>query len=117
MKWGWTIAFGDGRQAESIACGRDPGQVNSRGVLTGVLSSFGVPEEKHTAACVLVDKLDKVMGRRGVRRGGSSRLTGYACPEHPTRIYRAVILRYPLARPMVACEPNRPMLMMRECSR
>lgn len=35
-------------------------RVNSRGVLTEVLRSLGVPEEKHTATCVLVDKLDKV---------------------------------------------------------
>eukprot|EP00903_Cladosiphon_okamuranus_P006427 g6289.t1 len=35
-------------------------KVNSRGVLTEVLRSLGVPEEKHTATCVLVDKLDKV---------------------------------------------------------
>lgn len=39
-------------------------KVNSRGVLTEVLRSLGVPEEKHTATCVLVDKLDKV-GRLG----------------------------------------------------
>lgn len=38
-------------------------QVNSRGVLTEVLSSLGVPEDKHTATCVLVDKLDKVRTR------------------------------------------------------
>ncbi|CAM9145210.1 unnamed protein product [Scytosiphon promiscuus] len=35
-------------------------RVNSRGVLTEVLRSLGVPEDKHTATCVLVDKLDKV---------------------------------------------------------
>ena len=35
-------------------------QVNSRGVLTEVMRSLGVPEDKHTATCVLVDKLDKV---------------------------------------------------------
>ncbi|CAM9301523.1 unnamed protein product [Ectocarpus fasciculatus] len=35
-------------------------RVNSRGVLTEVLHSLGVPGDKHTATCVLVDKLDKV---------------------------------------------------------
>ncbi|CAN0448456.1 unnamed protein product, partial [Discosporangium mesarthrocarpum] len=35
-------------------------RVNSRGVLTEMLTSLGVPEDKHTATCVLVDKLDKV---------------------------------------------------------
>eukprot|EP00752_Nemacystus_decipiens_P014338 g12757.t1 len=35
-------------------------KVNSRGVLTEVMRSLGVPEDKHTATCVLVDKLDKV---------------------------------------------------------
>ncbi|CAM9589385.1 unnamed protein product [Ascophyllum nodosum] len=35
-------------------------KVNSRGVLTEVLQELGVPEEKHAATCVLVDKLDKV---------------------------------------------------------
>lgn len=40
-------------------------KVNSRGVLTEVLRSLGVPEEKHTATCVLVDKLDKVCGWAG----------------------------------------------------
>ncbi|CAM9682277.1 unnamed protein product, partial [Choristocarpus tenellus] len=35
-------------------------RLNSRGVLTEVLTSLGVEEKKHTAACVLVDKLDKV---------------------------------------------------------
>ena len=35
-------------------------KVNSRGVLTEVLRSLGVPDDKHTATCVLVDKLDKV---------------------------------------------------------
>ena len=38
-------------------------QVNSRGVLTEVMRGLGVPEDKHTATCVLVDKLDKV-GRK-----------------------------------------------------
>eukprot|EP00904_Undaria_pinnatifida_P007650 jgi/Undpi1/4014/HiC_scaffold_16.g07382.m1 len=35
-------------------------KVNSRGVLTEVMRSLGVPEDKHTATCVLVDKLDKL---------------------------------------------------------
>ena len=43
-------------------------QVNSRGVLTEVMRSLGVPEDKHTATCVLVDKLDKV-GRKGLLGG------------------------------------------------
>ncbi len=35
-------------------------KVNSRGVLAEVLAALGVPPEKHAAACVLVDKLEKV---------------------------------------------------------
>jgi len=35
-------------------------KINSRAVLSEVLLSMGVPEDKHAATCVLVDKLEKV---------------------------------------------------------
>ncbi|CAM9731418.1 unnamed protein product, partial [Phaeothamnion confervicola] len=35
-------------------------RVNSRGVLTEVLTALGVPLSRHAATCVLVDKLEKV---------------------------------------------------------
>jgi histidyl-tRNA synthetase len=35
-------------------------QVNSRAALGEILTSLGVPEDKHAATCVLVDKLEKV---------------------------------------------------------
>ena len=35
-------------------------RVNSRAVLSEILSQLGVPADKHAATCVLVDKLEKV---------------------------------------------------------
>jgi histidyl-tRNA synthetase len=35
-------------------------KINSRKILTSLMASFGVPEDKFAATCVLVDKLEKV---------------------------------------------------------
>ena len=35
-------------------------KINSRKILTGLMASLGVPEDKFAATCVLVDKLEKV---------------------------------------------------------
>jgi histidyl-tRNA synthetase len=35
-------------------------KVNSRAVLSEIMTKLGVPAEKHAATCVLVDKLEKV---------------------------------------------------------
>jgi len=35
-------------------------KINSRKILTGLMSSLGVPEDKFAATCVLIDKLEKV---------------------------------------------------------
>jgi histidyl-tRNA synthetase len=35
-------------------------KVNSRKILTGLMASLGVPEDKFAPTCVLVDKLEKV---------------------------------------------------------
>ena len=34
--------------------------MNSRKILTGLMASLGVPEDKFAPTCVLVDKLEKV---------------------------------------------------------
>ncbi|KAJ1477774.1 hypothetical protein T484DRAFT_1630777, partial [Baffinella frigidus] len=39
-------------------------KVNSRGVLAEVLRAMGVPDDKFAATCVLVDKLEKMVGGR-----------------------------------------------------
>jgi hypothetical protein len=56
-------------------------KVNSRGVLAEVMASLGVPADKFAAACVLVDKLEKVhhiymYGRQ------ASEGTPYTCTVH-----------------------------------
>lgn len=35
-------------------------KINSRKILTGLMASLGVPEDKFAPTCVLVDKLEKV---------------------------------------------------------
>jgi histidyl-tRNA synthetase len=53
-------------------------RLNHRQVLTGILRSIGIPEEKHNDAMIAFDKLDKI-GREGVRK--ELNLRGIVTPE------------------------------------
>jgi len=55
-------------------------RVNHRKVLTGILAVSGVPLDKHEAALVALDKLDKI-GREGVQKEFESRAIAEASGE------------------------------------
>ena len=60
-------------------------RLNHRQVLTGVLQSAGVPSDKHNAALIALDKLDKIqregvgkeLGERGIEQGARDRLLDF----------------------------------------
>ena len=60
-------------------------RLNHRQVLSGVLHSAGVPSDKHNAALIALDKLDKIqregvakeLGERGVDQGARDRLLDF----------------------------------------
>jgi len=65
-------------------------RINHRGLLRGMLETFGVPSALHDQALIAVDKLDKI-GREGVRAELGARGIGEAAAErlltafdHPT---------------------------------
>jgi histidyl-tRNA synthetase len=69
-------------------------KVNSRLVLSEVLSSLGVPEENFAATCVLVDKLEKVSPRSRAGKLSHAYPVNLTVPNHDMSLCRSPLMLF-----------------------